>query len=329
MDCNCHWIDRPALVAGEAKITIMRRQLAQCRATCYVFVCSRGSAALIMSKVCVVMFGLLMLLTRTPSVSAEIDPDLERLVYRGSPTGRDALTGSETYAQHEKKRLEFAEKLSRFHDVNDRLMKLLERDLLEAPDAMRITFPLFALACRHDLPRSHLESLVARATPVAKEGSNSDELSIQMAVGVLHIIANYPSPAHEELAIKFAETDEFTLVSNAVKTLGEIGSGERSLGIIEQLIEKRRALVGHREDFRLSLMEASRDKIVQRIGRADLTGAQASVTTDAVGIEKRKLDAGSPDGDLTFAWGTWLAWIASAIGAAGLLWLCLRRRIRT
>jgi hypothetical protein len=102
-------------------------------------------------------------------------------------------------------------------------------------------------------------------TPYAGQPGELDGLHVRLIGGVLRVIAHYPSAAHEELAAKFAGSNEHTIVLHAVDTLGKIGTTDAALRAVREAMRKHLEFVYGQPDYSLKFMEADYRALVRKL----------------------------------------------------------------
>lgn len=241
---------------------------------------------------------------------------LERLVYRGSAAQPDYNPHPTAVDKHDK----FEHALSQFSNVNERLLNLVDHDFKVSANLEALGLSLFALSCRRDLTHAQLERI---CTEIARFADDSDELSDlnkQMISGSLAVLANYPAPQHEELAIKFTKSSDIVLAVNAVKVLGKIGS-KRSVGVVSDVIQKRKKTFNGTDDHIGSLLDASFKMLTQRLSH----GTNGYISN----LQPALVKATNKTSTLLFessASALRCMVVILIVGAAGLLWLLVKKR---
>lgn len=253
------------------------------------------------------------------SFAQQTDADLESLIYDRSPISRDTV-GDDDMRAHEER---FSRSLSKFEDVNERLLKLAEANIKTSIQEGKAYPILYALAVRKDLSPPQLARVKSMLMPYV-ESNHLKRGERNIVAGFLAILGNYPSDENEEIAIRLSRSDDLLFVLNALETLGKIGT-ERAQGAFTDAIQKCVALDGGKQSFGSKLMESQQQKFLKR-----LAAANSSVAASGGGLlpKRQTVDGLSPAKnkavDSVDFWSL-ASWLMVSVGAAGLTWIMLKR----
>lgn len=194
-----------------------------------------------------------------PAAGQSVAERLERLVYSGSPAPGDVVVEQPpaNALSH------FQSALDKIPDVNERLVGLVRGDFDHSGNSQRLRLSLFALAGRNDLTAGQLAALREMEARSGAAGVD-DGMKRQFVAGFLKVLAKYPASEHEDLALKYAASDDGLLAMNGVDALAGIGT-LRAVPVVRGIVKQRRMQAGGRYDFACDAMEADFQALRRRL----------------------------------------------------------------
>lgn len=187
---------------------------------------------------------------------------LERLVYYGSPAPSDVVYENQPN-QSANALSVFRSALDSFPDVNERLLGMVRGDFYHSGNSQKLRLSLYALVSRVDLAAAQLTAL--KEIEAKLDAAEVDDgMKRQFVSGFLRVLARYPAPEHEDLALKYLASDDDLKVVNAVLALAGIGT-LRAVPLVRGAIKKRREFVKGAYDFSCDSMEANYHALRRRL----------------------------------------------------------------
>ncbi len=248
---------------------------------------------------------------------------LEKLVYSMSPAPSDVVReGPRTNNP-----ATFTDALTKFPNINDKLLNLVEQDFYTLRNSERLRLSLYALSYTKDLTKEQQERLKLIAQKFSSVGED-DQMERQFLTGLFNVLSNYPSVENEDLALKFAVSDDLMIAINAVMALANIGTA-RSLALVNSVVKKQRDVVGERRGYLLEKLEEAELTLNKRLGMSPESSAKGSIQVapshdlDLKPSAQPTPMALSREPDLSLPH---IIWGIVIVAALGLLWLLLKRR---
>lgn len=196
---------------------------------------------------------------------------LEKWVYSMSPAPSDVVRES----PRSNTSASFTDALTKFPNINDQLLDLVEGDFYALRNPERLRLSLYALSYTKDLTKEQQErlKLIERKFPSVGE---DDEMERQFLTGLFNVLSNYPSVENEDLALKYAVSDDSILAINAIQALAKIGS-TRSLDVVNNVVKKQREVFGGRRDFLFEKLEEAQQTLHKRLGMSPDSSAKHAI----------------------------------------------------
>lgn len=240
---------------------------------------------------------------------------LERLVYMGPPAPGDVVF------EHPPANAlsHFQSALDEIPDVNERLVGLVRGDFDHSGHSQRLRLSLFALAGRNDLTAGQLAALREMEARSGAAGVDAG-MKRQFVAGFLKVLARYPASVHEDLALKYAASDDEFLAMNGMHALAGIGT-LRAVPVVRGIVKQRRMLAGGRYDAACDAMEADFQALLRRlklkpeviqIPRPPEPQSASAVREEGPQVEPEA-------GPAPVAMGAWAALLTAAAGLIGLV----------
>ena len=220
-------------------------------------------------------------------------------------------------------------KVDAIPDVTNRLCELFWPlwDLEEEQLTPRIGK---TLATRRDMNPTQLDHLarLIRDLEVDKMSGNNFNHWNSLLYG-LQILANYPSPEHEDIALEILNSDVYDYRKFAIATIREIGS-EKSIAYVRRLMEEekqRPAALVPSENFRTwydTLEDLERHLVQRERKRLRDSGAETSRENKTNGNHPEDTNNRLSAVDRTRSWGwVWAGLVALLVG------FLLRHRLKS
>lgn len=124
-------------------------------------------------------------------------------------------------------------------NVNERLVELVERDYLKAKNGSQLSDSMSALCQRSNLTSDQLRRITCHFQSLKSPDLSRNPLDDQLVSGGLRLLAKYPSPEDEQLALRFLEDQHPGVILNAVHCLSEIGGHETIVKVDEMVADRR------------------------------------------------------------------------------------------
>jgi hypothetical protein len=275
------------------------------------------------SRLCITGQTLIGLTIGSFAAEEEQKVTLEKLVYSMSPAPSDVVReGPRTNNP-----ATFTDALTKFPNINDKLLNLVEQDFYTLRNSERLRLSLYALSYTKDLTKEQQERLKLIAQKFSSVGED-DQMERQFLTGLFNVLSNYPSVENEDLALKFAVSDDLMIAINAVMALANIGTA-RSLALVNSVVKKQRDVVGERRGYLLEKLEEAELTLNKRLGMSPESSAKGSIQVapshdlDLKPSAQPTPMALSREPDLSLPH---IIWGIVIVAALGLLWLLLKRR---
>ena len=249
---------------------------------------------------------------------------LERLVYMGSPAPGDVVFEN----QPANALVFFQSALDKIPGVNERLVGLVRGDFDHSGNSQRLRLSFFALASRNDLTAEQLAALREIEASSGAAGVDAG-MKRQFVAGLLKVLAKYPASEHEDLALKYAASDDGLLAMNGVDALAGIGT-LRAVPVVRGIVKQRRMQAGGRYDFVCDAMEADFQALLRRLKlKPEVIQIPRPHEPQSVSALREVGPKEEPDaGPAPAAMWTWAALLTAAAGLIALVLVWRKKQYR-